>query len=99
MGQKTFTQNSQPSALPTRSDEFVNINVLHIEKAICIIKIPTEVQIILDFHFLTLSSSLAENSKRITPIIRNTTAMAMKKFFIWNAIVVNASVIVAQGES
>ena len=93
IGQKIFTQNSQPRALPTRSAEFVNIRVLHTEKAICIMNIPTEVHIMFHLHFLTLSSSLFEKSNRITPMMRNMAAIAIKKFLILNAIVVKASVI------
>jgi hypothetical protein len=82
IGAKIFTQKSQPKLLPTTSLALVSMSASHTEKAICITNIPTEVQIILDFHFFTLSSSLDENSSLITPTIRNNIATAMKKFLI-----------------
>ena len=66
------------------------MSVFHTENAICITNIPTEIQMILFLHFLVSSSSLEEKRSRITPMMRNMTAIAMKKFLIWNAIVVNA---------
>ena len=57
------------------------------------INIPTEVQMIFDFHFLTLSSSLDEKRSLSIPIMRNKTAMAIKKFLIWNATVVKLPII------
>jgi hypothetical protein len=53
---------------------------------------PIEVHIILDFHFFTLSSSFEEKRSLMTPIIKNKPAIIIKKFFIWKAIVVNASI-------
>lgn len=65
------------------------MRVFHTENAICMIKIPTDTQIILDLHLLRLSSSLDEKRSLMTPMMRNMTAIAMKKFLIWKAIVVN----------
>ena len=89
IGEKILTQNSQPSELPIVAAEELSMRVFHTENAICMKNIPTDVQMILLRHFLVSSSSLDEKRSRITPMMRNMTAIAMKKFLIWNAIVVN----------
>ena len=90
IGEKIFTQNSHPRELPIVAVEDLSMRVFHTENAICITNIPTEIQMILFLHFLVSSSSLDEKRRRITPTMRNMTAIAIKKFLIWNAIVVNA---------
>lgn len=92
IGENILIQNSQPRRLPITAESVLRLRVFHTENAICITKIPTEVQIIFDFHFFTFSSSLDEKRSLMTPIIKKITAIAMKKFLIWNAIVVNASI-------
>ncbi len=89
-GENILTQNCQPRPLPTVSHTFVRIRVFHTENAICITNIPIDTQMILRFHFLTSSSSLDEKRSLITPMMRNNTATAIKKFLILNAILVNA---------
>lgn len=90
IGEKILTQNSHPRELPIVAADDLSMSVFHTENAICITNIPTEIQMILFLHFLVSSSSLDEKRSRITPMMRNMTAIAMKKFLIWNAIVVNA---------
>jgi hypothetical protein len=90
MGEKIFTQNSHPRELPMVAAAFFRMSVFHTENAICITNIPTDTHMMLFLHFFVSSSSLDEKRRRITPIMRNMTAIAMKKFLIWNAIVVNA---------
>lgn len=92
IGENILIQNSQPRRLPITAESVLRLRVFHTENAICITKIPTEVQIIFDFHFFTFSSSLDEKRSLMTPIIKKITAIAMKKFLIWNAIVVKASI-------
>ncbi len=90
IGEKILTQNSHPRELPTVAAELLRMRVLHTENAICMTNIPTDTQMILFLHFLVSSSSLDEKRRRITPTMRNMTAIAIKKFLIWKAIVVNA---------
>ncbi len=93
IGENILIQNSQPRVLQIRSESLFNIRVFHTENEICITNIPIDVQMILDFHFLTLSSSFDENRSLIIPIIKNITAIPIKKFLIWKAIVVNTPII------
>jgi hypothetical protein len=78
------------------------MRVFHTENAICMMNIPTDIQMILFLHFLVSSSSLDEKRSLMTPMMRNMAAIAIKKFLIWNAIVVNVqrtpSAPVADGE-
>lgn len=93
IGENILIQNSQPRVLQIRSESLFNIRVFHTENEICITNIPIDVQMILDFHFLTLSSSFDEKRRLMTPIIKNITAIPIKKFLIWKAIVVNTPII------
>lgn len=76
-----------------RSESFLSTRVFHTENDICMTNIPIEVQMILDFHFFTLSSSFDEKRSLMIPIMRNITAIAIKKFLIWKAIVVKTPII------
>jgi hypothetical protein len=52
-------------------------------------KIPTDVQMMFRLHFFTSSSSHHDKRSFMTAIVRNMTAIAIKKFFMLNAIVIN----------
>lgn len=91
IGEKILIQNSHPRELPIVAQAFLSMSVFHTEKAICITNIPTDIHMILFLHFFVSSSSFDEKRRRITPTMRNMTAIAIKKFLIWNAIVVNVA--------
>ena len=70
--------------------ESLRRSVFHIENASCMTNIPTVTQTILFRHRFTFSSSAVEKRSLITHMMRNITAIPMKKFLIEKAILIKA---------
>ena len=82
IGVNMFVYICQASMEPTVILGSFIRNTFHAEYTVFITRIPTDTHIILDRHFFTASSSPEENKSLITQIIKNNTAISIKKFFI-----------------
>lgn len=86
MGEKILTHICHPSIDPIPAFVSRMRSTFHTEKAVCITNIPIETHMILDRHFFTASSSDDEKRSLMMAMMRNMTAIAMKKFLILKAI-------------